>query len=84
MLRASRINTKKDSFSTKTTWHYVYHITPDSWPNMVEMLGRRGTFKIDVAIAALTEIKSPIWDADRPPHRRVVGPCRPMKSGGKN
>jgi hypothetical protein len=49
--KLSLLDTREDSFGTKSERGYTYQITPESWQNMVEMLERRGSFDIDAAIS---------------------------------
>jgi len=49
--KLSLLDTREDSFGTKSERGYTYQIPPESWQNMVEMLERRGSFDIDAAIS---------------------------------
>jgi putative DNA primase/helicase len=49
--KLSLLDTREDSFGTKSERGYTYQIPPESWQNMVEILERRGSFDIDAAMA---------------------------------
>jgi putative DNA primase/helicase len=48
--KSSLLDTREDSFGTKSERGYTYQIPPESWQNMVDILERRGSFDIDAAI----------------------------------